>query len=41
MRGSNTYNKALSARRAALVRDYLISKGIPADEIKIRAEGKR
>ena len=40
VRGSNKYNQALSARRAALVRDYLISKGIPADEIKIRAEGK-
>ncbi len=40
VRGSNKYNLALSERRATLVRDYLISKGIPADEIKIRAEGK-
>ena len=40
VRGSRKYNKALSERRAALVRDYLISKGIPADEIKVRAEGK-
>jgi hypothetical protein len=40
VRGSNKYNEALSERRAALVRDYLISKGVPADEIKIRAEGK-
>jgi hypothetical protein len=40
MRGSRKYNNALSERRAALIRDYLISKGIPADEIKIRAEGK-
>ncbi|MGB7848931.1 MAG: OmpA family protein [Candidatus Acidiferrum sp.] len=40
VRGSGKYNYALSERRAALVRDYLVSKGIPADEIKIRAEGK-
>lgn len=40
VRGSRRYNTALSERRAALIRDYLVSKGIPADEIKIRAEGK-
>jgi hypothetical protein len=40
VRGSRKYNTALTERRAALVRDYLVSKGIPADEIKIRAEGK-
>ncbi|MGB8495768.1 MAG: OmpA family protein [Candidatus Acidiferrum sp.] len=40
VRGSRKYNRALSERRANVVRDYLISKGIPADEIKIRAEGK-
>jgi hypothetical protein len=39
-RGSRKYNKALSERRAALVRDYLVSKGVPAEDIKIRAEGK-
>jgi OmpA family/PEGA domain len=39
-RGSRKYNTALSERRAALVRDYLVSKGIPGDEITIRAEGK-
>jgi OmpA family protein len=40
VRGSRKYNKALSERRATLIRDYLVSKGVPADEIKIRAEGK-
>ena len=40
VRGSRSYNNALSERRAALVRDYLASKGIPADDIKISAEGK-
>ena len=40
VRGSRKYNEALSERRADLVRDYLISKGIPAGEIKVRAEGK-
>ena len=40
VRGSSGYNHALSERRAALVRDCLISEGVPADAIKIRAEGK-
>lgn len=40
VRGSRKYNTALSERRAAVIRDYLVSKGIPSDEIKIRAEGK-
>jgi hypothetical protein len=40
VRGSEKYNKALSERRAALVKDYLVSKGIAADKISIRAEGK-
>lgn len=40
VRGSRKYNQALSERRAILVRDYLISKGVPADEIRIRAVGR-
>jgi hypothetical protein len=40
VRGSRQYNTALSERRAALIRDYLVSRGIPAGEIKVRAEGK-
>lgn len=40
VRGSAKYNQALSARRAALVRDFLISKGVPAEKIQTRAEGK-
>ncbi len=40
VRGPRRYDQALSERRAALVSDYLISKGIPADEIKMRAQGK-
>jgi OmpA family/PEGA domain len=39
-RGSRKYNAALSERRAALIRDYLVSKGIPSEEIKLRSEGK-
>jgi hypothetical protein len=39
-RGSRKYNNALSERRAALIRDYLVAKGVPANEITIRAEGK-
>ena len=40
VRGSVKYNKALSERRAALVKDYLVSKGIAANEIQVQAEGK-
>lgn len=40
VRGSRAYNMALSKRRAMLMRDYLIAKGIPADDIRIQAEGK-
>ncbi|QLG88158.1 OmpA family protein [Chitinibacter bivalviorum] len=36
--GSDKYNQALSERRANTVRDYLISKGAPAD--KVTAEGR-
>jgi len=41
IRGPKTYNLKLSARRARLVKNYLVSQGIPADKIKSRAEGKR
>jgi OmpA family/PEGA domain len=40
VRGSEKYNKALSERRAAIVKDYLVSHGVPADMIQTRAEGK-
>jgi len=40
VRGSRKYNKALSERRAVLVKDYLVSRGIPEDKIQIRAKGK-
>jgi hypothetical protein len=40
IRGSERYNQALSERRAELARDYLISKGVPATELKAEAKGK-
>jgi OmpA family/PEGA domain len=40
VRGPEQYNLALSRRRAELVKDYLISQGISADEIQVRADGK-
>ncbi len=40
VRGPKPYNQKLSERRAALVRDYLISKGVPKEDITIRAEGE-
>jgi outer membrane protein OmpA-like peptidoglycan-associated protein len=40
VRGSRKYNQALSLRRAELVKKYLVSEGIPAAKIQVRAEGK-
>jgi hypothetical protein len=40
VRGSESYNQALSARRAVLVKDFLVSQGVPAEKIQVRAEGK-
>src|SRR6201997_125053 len=33
VRGSQKYNLALSQRRATLIKNYLVAKGVPADEI--------
>ncbi len=38
--GSAEYNLALSQRRAAAVKTYLVSKGIPADKIYTEGKGK-
>jgi OmpA family/PEGA domain len=40
VRGSQAYNQALSERRAALIRDYLVSEGVPDDEVQMQAVGK-
>lgn len=40
VRGSNEFNQKLSERRAKLVKDYLVAKGVPADKINIKAVGK-
>lgn len=39
-RGSVAYNQGLSERRAASVRNYLVSKGVPANIISAYGEGK-
>jgi hypothetical protein len=41
VRGNNRYNLQLSQRRAELVKQYLVSQGIPEDKIQIRAEGEQ
>lgn len=38
--GSNEYNQALSIRRVEAVKAYLVSKGIPADQIKTEGRGE-
>jgi peptidoglycan-associated lipoprotein len=39
-RGTREYNFSLSARRAQTVRDYLISRGIPAERFRTVSYGK-
>ncbi|SMC41530.1 peptidoglycan-associated lipoprotein Pal [Rhizobium sp. RU36D] len=39
-RGTREYNLALGARRAATTRDYLISRGVPAQRLKTISYGK-
>jgi OmpA family/PEGA domain len=40
VRGPEKYNHLLSERRAELAKDYLVSKGVPAAELKVEAKGK-
>lgn len=40
VRGSKKYNQALTQRRAARVKDYLVAQGIPGDKITSQALGK-
>jgi OmpA family protein/PEGA domain-containing protein len=40
VRGSRRYNRVLSERRVDLIRDYLVSKGVPSDKIRTQAVGK-
>lgn len=39
-RGTREYNIALGERRAAVVRDYLVSLGIPSSRIEVASNGK-
>jgi peptidoglycan-associated lipoprotein len=39
-RGSAEYNLGLGERRAAAVRDYLVSLGVPATRIEVVSKGK-
>ena len=39
-RGTNEYNLALAERRAAAVRDYLVSLGIVADRVTVVSKGE-
>ena len=40
VRGSRKYNQALSELRAALLKDYLVSRNIPSEKINVRSVGK-
>ena len=39
-RGTNEYNLALGERRAAAVRDYLLSLGVPATRVQTTSRGE-
>jgi OmpA-OmpF porin, OOP family len=39
--GSDAYNLKLSARRAEAVKNYLVSKGIPANRVYTEGKGER
>jgi OmpA-OmpF porin, OOP family len=39
--GSDAYNQRLSERRSAAVRDALVQRGIPANEIVTMGRGER
>lgn len=39
-RGSSGYNAALSERRSQAVADFLASKGFPAEQVKVMAQGE-
>jgi peptidoglycan-associated lipoprotein len=39
-RGTNEYNLALAERRAAAVRDYLVSLGVTADRVTVVSKGE-
>lgn len=39
-RGSDSYNQSLSERRAASVRDYMVSNGIESSRLSIRGDGE-
>ena len=38
--GTNEYNLALGSRRAGSVRDYLVSRGVPASRMETRSYGE-
>ena len=38
--GTEAYNQALSLRRVEAVKAYLVSKGVPADQIKTEGKGE-
>ncbi len=38
--GSESYNQGLSQRRAEAVRDYLVQRGYPSDQIQARGKGE-
>jgi OmpA family/PEGA domain len=40
VRGAKKYNLTLSERRVELVKDYLVSQGVPSNKIQTRAVGK-
>jgi OOP family OmpA-OmpF porin len=40
-KGSDAYNDVLGQRRADTMRDYMVSRGLPSNQISTTSEGKR
>ena len=38
--GTDAYNQQLSEKRASMVRDYVVSKGVPASTITVVGKGE-
>ena len=41
VKGTDAYNMALGTRRAQAAKDYIVSKGVPANRVILETRGER